>query len=379
MIKQNEFPVGSNKPFHSKYRPTSFQNIVGQEHVVSYFKKSISSNRINFAYLFLGKHGVGKTTLSRIIAKTLNCHNILLKKNCEPCNYCTSCIAISHGKSFDVHEFNAALNTGIDNIRDIIEKIQFTPVNGKYKICIIDEVHMLSPNAFNALLKVLEEPPKNVLFILATTDIKRIPNTIVSRCHRLCFLSLSKTDLAIAITTVIWLEKGNITNKALTNILNFSKGSFRDALNATDMLITQNKFITQNSFSSLFTEIPYSISQLFLQYLILKNAEKLLMIYIYIQEKEWLPSSVINQLQELLQDQIISCSQLSFNNCYYLSLWQLLSKYKSYDFSQDLLSSFMSEALYLISIAKNNPHEESVFTSKKSIPFHMKVNNVSVY
>ena len=379
MVKQSEFTFYSNKPFHSKYRPASFQNIVGQDHVVSYFKQTILDDCIGFAYLFLGKHGVGKTTVSRIIAKALNCHNTIPKDNYEPCNECTSCIAINHGKSFDVHEFNAALNTGIDNIRDIIEKIQFAPVNGKYKICIIDEVHMLSLNAFNALLKILEEPPKNVVFILATTDIKRIPNTIVSRCYRLSFLSLSKRDLAMAITNVVWLEEGNITNKALINVLNFSKGSFRDALNVVDMLMIQNRHINQKSFSFLFTEIPYSISELFLHYLILKDIEKLLLVYTYIEDKEWLLSSLINQLQKLLQNQIIDCFELSFDNTYYFSLWQLLSKYKSYDFSQDLISSFIMDIFHLISFNRNNPYQASLVDSKKIIPSDMKVNNISIY
>ena len=302
-----------------------------------------------------------------------------MKDDCEPCNQCTSCIAINNGKSFDVHEFNAALNTGIDNIRDIIEKIQFAPVNGKYKICIIDEVHMLSPNAFNALLKILEEPPKNVIFILATTDIKKIPNTIVSRCYRLSFLSLSKKDLAMAITNIVWLEKGNISNKALINVLNFSKGSFRDALNVVNMLMIQNKYINQNSFSFLFTEVPYSISELFLHYLVSKDIEKLLIIYIYIEDKEWLLNSLINQLQKLLQDQIIHGSQLSFDSTYYFSLWQLLSKYKSYDFSQDLLSSFIMDIFHLILLNKNNFPQINVADSKKIIPSDMKVNNISIY
>jgi len=298
MITDNQNVFYSNRPFHSKYRPNNFYNIVGQQHIISYFKNAIVSERINFAYLLVGKHGVGKTTISRIMAKTLNCSNILRNEVQEPCNQCSSCLNISLGQSFDVHEINAALNTGIDNIRDVIEKIQLSPVNNFYKVCIIDEVHMLSINAFNALLKVLEEPPKNVLFILATTDARRIPKTVVSRCHKLSFLPLNKKDLAIAISKVVWIERGNITNKAFSHILNSSEGSFRDALVTIDMLMIQDKNINQSTCLFLSTEIPSSIPVLFLKYLLAKNLRKILQILAYIEQKDWLVGNLMESMQK---------------------------------------------------------------------------------
>lgn len=161
-MKENLITLSSdtNRPFHSKYRPICFDDIIGQEHIVSYFKNAILNRRISFSYLFIGKHGVGKTTISRIIAKALNCRQYYNISNYDACDKCVNCINITLGKSFDIHEINAALNTGIDSIRDLIEKIQFSSVSSSYKICIIDEAHMLSVNAFNALLKVLEAPPK---------------------------------------------------------------------------------------------------------------------------------------------------------------------------------------------------------------------------
>ena len=253
-MKQNPitFSRDTKRPFHSKYRPTHFDEIVGQEHIISYFKNVILNERISFAYLFIGKHGVGKTTMSRIIAKALNCSQ---PYNGGACNKCVNCINISLGKSFDVHEINAALNTGVENIRHIIEKIQLSSVHSPYKICIIDEVHMLSLNAFNALLKVLEEPPKNVVFILATTEIKKIPNTIISRCHKLFFLPVDKMSLASSISKIVWIEKGNITNKALLHILNCSEGSLRDAINLVDMLMINDSSITESNCSFLSTHI----------------------------------------------------------------------------------------------------------------------------
>jgi DNA polymerase-3 subunit gamma/tau len=184
-----------------------------------------------------------------------------------------------------VHEINAAVNTGIDNIRDMIEKIQLAPVNNICKVCIIDEVHMLTLNAFNALLKILEEPPKNVLFILATTDPKRIPSTVVSRCHKLYFLPLNRKDLAIAITHLIWTEKGNVTNKVISQILDSSEGSFRDALIMVDMLMIQDKNITQNTYSFLFNNVSYSISALFLKYSLSKDIKKILHMSRYLEKK----------------------------------------------------------------------------------------------
>ena len=139
-MRQNQRKT--KKPFHSKYRPNTFGSVTGQEHIVSYFKNAITKQSITFAYLFIGKHGVGKTTLSRLVAKALNCPKFSREYSYEPCNNCTSCISISIGSCFDVYEINAAMNTGIDSMRDMIEKIQLSPVNSLYKVCIIDEVHI---------------------------------------------------------------------------------------------------------------------------------------------------------------------------------------------------------------------------------------------
>ena len=378
MITDNQNVSYFNRPFHSKYRPNNFYNIVGQQHIISYFKNAIISERINFAYLLVGKHGVGKTTISRIMAKTLNCSNILRNEVQEPCNKCSSCLNISLGQSFDVHEINAALNTGIDNIRDVIEKIQLSPVNNFYKVCIIDEVHMLSINAFNALLKVLEEPPKNVLFILATTDARRIPKTVVSRCHKLSFLPLNKKDLAIAISKVVWIERGNITNKAFSHILNSSEGSFRDALVTIDMLMIQNKNINQSTCLFLSTEIPTSIPVLLLKYLLAKNLRKILQILDYIEQKDWLVGSLMECMQKILQEKIFENNLLLSKNSHIISLWQVFLKYDSCDFPTNKVLFLISDLIFLF-LEKNSNYQLNRLNSKKSIPSRLQMKIMDIY
>jgi len=377
-MRQNQVIFYSEKPFHLKYRPKNFSDIVGQDHITSYLKKAILGKRITFAYLFIGKHGVGKTTVSRLLSKSLNCSNSFSQKRYEPCNKCQSCINIALGKSFDVHEINAAVSTGIDNIRDLIEKVQLAPVNNICKVCIIDEVHMLSLNAFNALLKILEEPPKNVLFILATTEPKKIPSTVVSRCHKLYFLSLKKKDLSIAISHVIWTEKGNVTNKAISQILESSEGSFRDALTMTDMLMIQDKNITQNTYSFLFNNVSHSISMLFLKYSVSKNIKKVLEMSQYVGKKSWLETTLITQMQKIVQKDIMNNMSYYDDNEHLIALWQLLLKYNSSNSSQDTFSLFIADLIVLLSQKSIYPNLHS-YRHKKTIPMSMKVNSLFIY
>jgi DNA polymerase III subunit gamma/tau len=378
-MRENLITLSSdtNRPFHSKYRPNYLDDIIGQEHIVSYFKNVILSRRISFAYLFIGKHGLGKTTMSRIIAKALNCRQSHDISSYDACDKCVNCINITSGKSFDIHEINAALNTGIDSIRDLIEKIQFSSVNSSYKICIIDEAHMLSLNAFNALLKVLEAPPKNVVFILATTEIKRIPNTINSRCQKLFFLPLSKINLASSISNIVWIEGGHITNKALLQIVTSSKGSLRDALNAIDMFMTNDINITESSCSFLSTEIPCSVSKLFFSYLVSGNIISILQVSDYIQSKKWLEDSLINQIQTMLEYEIINSHSSSFKSEYLVCIWQLLLKYHSHNFSNIVFSSFLFE-LINIPLRSHTFKESNSLVGKKKIPSFIKMKNIYI-
>ena len=184
---------------YRKYRPKVFADVYGQEHVTSTLKNEIKENRIAHAYLFTGSRGTGKTTCAKILAKAVNCENSV---DGEPCNECEVCKGLDSGTIYDVVEIDAASNNGVDNIRDLREEANYTPSRGKYRVYIIDEVHMLSTGAFNALLKTLEEPPAHVIFILATTEVHKLPATILSRCQRFDFNKVSMHDIKYRLSVV---------------------------------------------------------------------------------------------------------------------------------------------------------------------------------
>lgn len=216
---------------YRKYRPMDFTAVVGQEHITTTLKTEIQEGRVAHAYLFTGTRGTGKTTCARILAKAVNCEH---PKNGEPCNECISCRAINDGTMLDVIEIDAASNTGVDNIRDIRDEAVYTPASGKKKVYIIDEVHMLSVGAFNALLKLLEEPPEHVMFILATTEVHKIAPTILSRCQRFDFRRITPAVIAQRLQYVCEQEGIPFTREGLFLIGRLGDGSMRDALSILD-------------------------------------------------------------------------------------------------------------------------------------------------
>ena len=217
------------------YRPQKFSEVVGQEHIIKTLQNAIKLNKVAHAYLFCGPRGTGKTTLAKIMAKSMNCVN---GPTCEPCCECDICKGIQKGTISDVIEIDAASNNGADDIRALRETVKFLPAEGRYKIYIIDEVHMLSTSAFNALLKTLEEPPKHVIFILATTEPYKIPNTILSRCQRFDFQAISVTDILRRLKIVADEENVKITDEALSQIAASAEGGMRDALSLFDQCIS---------------------------------------------------------------------------------------------------------------------------------------------
>ena len=219
---------------YRKFRPTVFEDVKGQEHIVTTLKNQIRSGRTSHAYLFCGTRGTGKTTIAKIFAKAVNCEHPV---DGSPCGECAICRSIAAGTSMNVIEIDAASNNGVDSIRQIVEEVNYSPAEGKYKVYIIDEVHMLSIGAFNALLKTLEEPPAYVIFILATTEVHKIPITILSRCQRYDFRRISIDTIADRLKELTQKEQVQIEEKAVRYIAKVADGSMRDALSLLDQCI----------------------------------------------------------------------------------------------------------------------------------------------
>lgn len=219
---------------YRKFRPSTFESVKGQDHIVTTLTNQIKAGRVGHAYLFTGTRGTGKTSIAKIFARAVNCEHPV---NGSPCENCATCRAIAAGTSMNVIEIDAASNNGVDNIREIVDEVSYSPAEGKYKVYIIDEVHMLSIGAFNALLKTLEEPPGYVIFILATTEVHKIPITILSRCQRYDFKRISINTIADRLRELVDIEGVEVEEKALRYIAKAADGSMRDGLSLLDQCI----------------------------------------------------------------------------------------------------------------------------------------------
>ncbi len=240
-----------------KYRPGTFDDVIGQPHVVQTLVNSLTTKRIAQAYLFSGTRGVGKTTVARILAKALNCEQ---GPTGTPCASCANCLEIAQGTSVDVIEIDGASNTSVDDVREIRENVKFTPFRGHYRIYIIDEVHMLSNSAFNALLKTLEEPPSHVVFIFATTEIHKIPATILSRCQHYNFRRIARTEIVHRLRHVAAQDGITIEDRSLTALARASEGSMRDGLSLLDQAVAfGGKTIVHNELETLLGAVPQEL------------------------------------------------------------------------------------------------------------------------
>ena len=238
---------------YRKYRPDNFNDVVGQDVIKKTIINEINNNKLSHAYLFCGPRGTGKTSIAKLIAKLINCEN---QKDGIPCGKCSSCE--NYKNNVDIVEIDAASNNGVEEIRELRSKVNLLPANSKYKVYIIDEVHMLSIGAFNALLKTLEEPPAHVIFILATTEINKIPTTIVSRCQRFDFSKISSSQIYSRLKKIAREEKIDITDKALEEISKLTDGGLRDAIGLLDKVISYtNEEITEE----IVHEVNYSVTE----------------------------------------------------------------------------------------------------------------------
>ncbi len=237
---------------YRKYRPKTFDHVIGQEHITQTLRRQVASGHTSHAYLFVGPRGTGKTTCAKILSRALNCQHPV---DGNPCNQCPSCLGIESGSILDVVEIDAASNNGVDNIRSIREEAIFTPASVKKRVYIIDEVHMLSGSAFNALLKILEEPPEHLVFILATTELNKIPATILSRCQRFLFKRITPADIAARLSYVSSMEGIELTDGAAQLLSRLADGSMRDALSLLDQcrgdgVVDENRVLSSVGLSS---------------------------------------------------------------------------------------------------------------------------------
>ena len=259
---------------YRKYRPTNFENVVGQETIVKTLKNEIINNKLSHAYLFTGPRGTGKTSIAKIFAKTINC---LDHENGVPCEKCVICTQINNKQFTDIIEIDAASNNGVDEIREIRNKVSLVPGEGKYKVYIIDEVHMLTTGAFNALLKTLEEPPAHIIFILATTEPHKIPETILSRCQRFDFKRIADTSIVERLKCICNEEKITISDEALYEIAQISNGGMRDSISLLDQVNAyKNSDITVEDVHQVNGSLSKKELDKFINYIFDKDIENIL-------------------------------------------------------------------------------------------------------
>ena len=262
-----EFQVSARK-----YRPGTFHDLIGQPHVVQTLKNAIVSKRVAHAYLFSGMRGVGKTTVARILAKSLNCDQ---GPTDQPCETCESCVEITRGNSVDVIEIDGASNTGVDDVRELRENIKFAPFRGSYRVYIIDEVHMLSNSAFNALLKTLEEPPAHAVFVFATTEIHKIPATILSRCQHFNFRRIPRLEIVSRLRHVAEHNGVQVDDRALTSIARASEGSMRDALSLLDQAVAfGGQSIRHEDLESMLGAVPEELVRQLIETIIQQDSAR---------------------------------------------------------------------------------------------------------
>lgn len=330
-----------------KYRPQTFATVVGQGHITTTLKNAILQQHLAHAFLFCGPRGVGKTTCARILAKTINCEN--LQKNGEACDQCSACVSFNTGASFNVHELDAASNNSVDDIRELTEQMRFAPQAGRYKVYIIDEVHMLSPSAFNAFLKTLEEPPAHAIFILATTEKHKIIPTILSRCQIFDFKRITASDIVEHLEEIVEKEMIKAAPGALQVIAQKSDGCMRDALSILDKIVS---FTNANlTYSNTLEHLNLLDEDYFFKLLELLQEEDLagvLTLYDEIDKKGFEGDALLNNLAEFFRNLLVSRDPRS------TGLLQVVEEFRSkyLETASSISPAYMIAALHVLNEAE---------------------------
>ncbi len=340
---------------YRKYRPLVFDDVVGQQHIVDTIKNQIINNKISHAYMFTGTRGTGKTTCAKILARAVNCQNPV---NGDPCNECFACKGILNGSLLDVIEIDAASNNGVDNIRELREDVMFTPASAKYKVYIIDEVHMLSIQAFNALLKTLEEPPSHIIFVFATTEIHKVPQTILSRCQRFDFKRISSDDIKGRLEIVANKECIVIDDAAAQLISNLADGAMRDALSILDRCIDGASDVTLSVVEKTVGLCPFEQIISALDMIANEDTDGILRFYEDCRKTSKDPTSLFSELCSYFRDMIVL--KLTKNPEQFL-------KYDAENISKlrDIMQNFTIEKIIrCVSILQNGIYDLSMYKDK---------------
>ncbi len=337
----------SYEAFSRKYRPKDFSQVIGQEPIVQTLKNAIDLDRVSHAYIFAGSRGIGKTTISRILAKCLNCEKGITS---EPCNKCENCLEIEKGSFPDLYEIDAASNRGIDDIRNLRDNIGYAPIKGRYKVYIIDEAHMLTREAFNALLKTLEEPPPRNIFILATTELHKIPDTIKSRCQTFLFKQPNVSQILKLMKEILEKENVPYEEEALKILAEESEGGVRDSASLLDQAVTFGEGkITVESVEKMLGIVPKSIVSDFMKNLEQKNIQELLKTIITLDKEGsdlnifW--KQVLNNIHNQLVEKVLSRKEENIEDLIYIqSIFE-----KAYS---EAKASFNPKNIYTLAVLK---------------------------
>ncbi|PAB51789.1 DNA polymerase III subunit gamma/tau [Lactobacillus johnsonii] len=347
---------------YRKWRPQTFDGVVGQTAITDTLKNAIKRGKISHAFLFAGPRGTGKTSCAKIFAKALNCTNL---QDGEPCNECENCLAADQGTMNDIIEIDAASNNGVDEIRDIRDKVKYAPTQGKYKVYIIDEVHMLSMGAFNALLKTLEEPPEHVVFILATTELQKVPATIISRTQRYNFKRIDQHDLIARMTYILGQEKIDFEEKALEVIAQVADGGMRDSLSILDQILSydQDKVKYEDALRITGYAAQEKIEQVLLNLLNGETSAALEIVHALLQDG----ASTKNILDELISLTVKGMLAIKSNK---------KETFLTEDYVSEL-TKIPEEKFYSLVQAANNALNDLRYTNQQQIPLDVFVVQVT--